>query len=507
MAVLSAAGPEYIEALQQGLDAYDAGDLAEASDRFDQAVAIDDQNVWGLLWKGATAASHADMRTWLERVLTIEPTNEHALAGLRWLGEQDDVEALGAGPEAVEAAPVAEAPTDTEFLAEGPAAEAPAEPERLASASEAPTSLPAWLLGTGDAESPQAPLPDWLAELDADFAPQEAAESAAPSLPIADLPAWMVDAGAAEAKVSAAAVEGDEATAGPLPTWLREAEAAGWAEAESSAAGNKTDRLPSWLGDAEDLDAVDADDVEIVELDEDDLPAWLQGDDVAAAEADDAGLPAWLQGDDDATAEAEDAEMPAWLQGDDVAAAEADDAEMPAWLQGDDDATAEVEDAAIPAWLQGDDASADETEEVEVPAWLLDEVAQENAASSDYSLSYAEQQALYQRGLSAYEDERFSEAIQCFEQVALSDPTNVEVYNYLGSACFFAYQTERSVQAFEHAIATDPNYTESYLNLGLVYKENDDPERAIHYFETFLAREAEDESTRAYVREMIDGMA
>ena len=450
MAVLSAAGPEYIEALQQGLDAYDAGDLAEASDRFDQAVAIDDQNVWGLLWKGATAASHADMRTWLERVLTIEPTNEHALAGLRWLGEQDDVEALGAGPEAVEAAPVAEAPTDTEFLAEGPAAEAPAEPERLASASEAPTSLPAWLLGTGDAESPQAPLPDWLAELDADFAPQEAAESAAPSLPIADLPAWMVDAGAAEAKVSAAAVEGDEATAGPLPTWLREAEAAGWAEAESSAAGNKTDRLPSWLGDAEDLDAVDADDVEIVELDEDDLPAWLQGDDVAAAE---------------------------------------------------------VDDAAIPAWLQGDDASADETEEVEVPAWLLDEVAQENAASSDYSLSYAEQQALYQRGLSAYEDERFSEAIQCFEQVALSDPTNVEVYNYLGSACFFAYQTERSVQAFEHAIATDPNYTESYLNLGLVYKENDDPERAIHYFETFLAREAEDESTRAYVREMIDGMA
>ena len=471
MAVLSAAGPEYIEALQQGLDAYDAGDLAEASDRFDQAVAIDDQNVWGLLWKGATAASHADMRTWLERVLTIEPTNEHALAGLRWLGEQDDVEALGAGPEAVEAAPVAEAPTDTEFLAEGPAAEAPAEPERLASASEAPTSLPAWLLGTGDAESPQAPLPDWLAELDADFAPQEAAESAAPSLPIADLPAWMVDAGAAEAKVSAAAVEGDEATAGPLPTWLREAEAAGWAEAESSAAGNKTDRLPSWLGDAEDLDAVDADDVEIVELDEDDLPAWLQGDDVAAA------------------------------------AAEVDDAAMPAWLQGDDVAAAEVDDAAIPAWLQGDDASADETEEVEVPAWLLDEVAQENAASSDYSLSYAEQQALYQRGLSAYEDERFSEAIQCFEQVALSDPTNVEVYNYLGSACFFAYQTERSVQAFEHAIATDPNYTESYLNLGLVYKENDDPERAIHYFETFLAREAEDESTRAYVREMIDGMA
>ena len=59
MSSVSSASSDFINALQRGLDAYDAGNTTEAARRFDEAVAIDPQNVWGLLWKGATASDPA----------------------------------------------------------------------------------------------------------------------------------------------------------------------------------------------------------------------------------------------------------------------------------------------------------------------------------------------------------------------------------------------------------------------------------------------------------------
>lgn len=88
MSSLATASPEFLRIFRQALEAYDAGDFTRAYELFVQAQEIEPDNVWALLWCGATAPSPQEAVTWLEQAKAIDPDNPHADAGLAWARQQ-----------------------------------------------------------------------------------------------------------------------------------------------------------------------------------------------------------------------------------------------------------------------------------------------------------------------------------------------------------------------------------------------------------------------------------
>jgi hypothetical protein len=74
-----------MNALQAGITAAREGRRAEARALLQQALQADPRSEQGWLWMSAVVETDAERRTCLERVLTINPYNQTALAGLEKL--------------------------------------------------------------------------------------------------------------------------------------------------------------------------------------------------------------------------------------------------------------------------------------------------------------------------------------------------------------------------------------------------------------------------------------
>jgi tetratricopeptide (TPR) repeat protein len=74
--------------LQDGIAAAKAGKNNEARMFLEQAVELDERSEQGWLWLSGVVDSLEERRICLEHVLAINPNNEHAQAGLRWLEQQ-----------------------------------------------------------------------------------------------------------------------------------------------------------------------------------------------------------------------------------------------------------------------------------------------------------------------------------------------------------------------------------------------------------------------------------
>ncbi|HYN88883.1 MAG TPA: tetratricopeptide repeat protein [Ardenticatenaceae bacterium] len=246
MATLAHASSEFVRALQRGLEAYDAGDRERAYAEFSQALEIEPENIWGLLWKGATAPTPAEAATWLGQALALDPTNEHARAGLAWAQSYIDPGASTGGPDR------AGHPTDPLADAIG------AEP---AGATVLDHREPADMVGSaatgvGDDDGSLA----WLdtgtqAE---DHQPERNLEPAAPVVDEEELPDWLRDSGSGDetgalrwsGATGAISPRGGPPDAGSasdpmfedLPDWLTE-------EGVSTETAGATGELaaPSWL--------------------------------------------------------------------------------------------------------------------------------------------------------------------------------------------------------------------------------------------------------------------
>lgn len=92
MASLASASSEFVDVFRQGLSAYDQDDYEQAYHLFGKALEVEPDNVWGLLWRGATAPTPDEAARWLEQVLEVDPENPHAQAGLAWAREATTVE-------------------------------------------------------------------------------------------------------------------------------------------------------------------------------------------------------------------------------------------------------------------------------------------------------------------------------------------------------------------------------------------------------------------------------
>jgi hypothetical protein len=135
-------------------------------------------------------------------------------------------------------------------------------------------------------------LPDWLQD--------EAEAEDEPVVDEDDLPGWLreVSEDATESTMSAG-IEADDdvAVEGDLPNWLRESDDSEVASSDVDiepildASADESDALPDWLRDEQDddddLDApISMDETELDEpdVDEGDLPDWLQDDELVVAE-------------------------------------------------------------------------------------------------------------------------------------------------------------------------------------------------------------------------------
>lgn len=79
------------ELLRAGIEAAKRGDKPAAADLLQQVVDVDERNEQAWLWLSGVVEDPEDTRICLENVLEINPNNARAVAGLRWLEQQQGV--------------------------------------------------------------------------------------------------------------------------------------------------------------------------------------------------------------------------------------------------------------------------------------------------------------------------------------------------------------------------------------------------------------------------------
>lgn len=96
---MSTQSSNLIDRLRQGIEAARTGKENEARTHLIAVLKQDPNNIPALLWLAFVLPSPQDTIRLLERVLTLDPTNERARAGLRWARER-----LGLPPEEIQPA-------------------------------------------------------------------------------------------------------------------------------------------------------------------------------------------------------------------------------------------------------------------------------------------------------------------------------------------------------------------------------------------------------------------
>ena len=76
------------------------------------------------------------------------------------------------------------------------------------------------------------------------------------------------------------------------------------------------------------------------------------------------------------------------------------------------------------------------------------------------------------RGIIYYNAGEYDNAVTELQTAIKDDPTNAEIYFYLGK-CYMEKKFTDAVDAFKQAVDLDPQYTEAYYHLGMVYNKLD----------------------------------
>ena len=72
--------------VRAGVDAYKAGNKAEARTMLERAIDLDGYNETAWLWLSAVVETPEEQQTCLENVLVINPDNQRARQGLKSMG-------------------------------------------------------------------------------------------------------------------------------------------------------------------------------------------------------------------------------------------------------------------------------------------------------------------------------------------------------------------------------------------------------------------------------------
>lgn len=94
------------------------------------------------------------------------------------------------------------------------------------------------------------------------------------------------------------------------------------------------------------------------------------------------------------------------------------------------------------------------------------------------------------RGIIYYNAGEYDNAVKELQTAIKDDPTNAEIYFYLGK-CYTEKQFTDAVDAFKRAVDLNPQYTEAYFHLGMVYNKLDMYREAIAALRQALQIEAD----------------
>jgi len=172
--------------VSEGINALKAGKKEAARELFEKVLEINEHNEQAWLWMSAVLDSPEDQRTCLENVLAINPMNERAIQGLKYLDQPAQAEQVYTPPPASPTPPQVESeeaftsysamPSSVEWGAPEPEPTTTQPPRRGMELSQ--DDYDSWVntlnLPSGDAESTVSPFYNEIDELP-DFAePDEA---------------------------------------------------------------------------------------------------------------------------------------------------------------------------------------------------------------------------------------------------------------------------------------------------------------------------------------------
>jgi Flp pilus assembly protein TadD len=115
------------------------------------------------------------------------------------------------------------------------------------------------------------------------------------------------------------------------------------------------------------------------------------------------------------------------------------------------------------------------------------------------SRSSAEAEALNQRGIEAYERERFDEAIDMFRRALALDPQNPAFHCNLAVACGENGLDDEAFTEYQRTLSLDPGNVTALVNLGYLYSERERYEEARDCWERAI-RDAPDSPEAAEAR-------
>lgn len=98
----------------------------------------------------------------------------------------------------------------------------------------------------------------------------------------------------------------------------------------------------------------------------------------------------------------------------------------------------------------------------------------------------------YNKGITATDMERYSQAVGYFENATKVDPDDPRAFVNLGVAYSNLGQMDRAIEAFRRAIEADSNYVDGWRNLGITYRLMGEQEEAIKAFEKVVSLAPDD---------------
>ena len=94
--------------------------------------------------------------------------------------------------------------------------------------------------------------------------------------------------------------------------------------------------------------------------------------------------------------------------------------------------------------------------------------------------------ALLEKGMKAYREEQYAQAIDCYRRAIAIDPNLFEAYFYLADSWNMLGRQEEAIKAMETARAIRPGNTSVCYNLGVLYKRIGRKAEARAYLEKAL---------------------
>ncbi len=108
-------------------------------------------------------------------------------------------------------------------------------------------------------------------------------------------------------------------------------------------------------------------------------------------------------------------------------------------------------------------------------------------AVPEIGVSAADSEELYEKGLQAFRDKKYYEAIFLLNRALKIKPDDVRILNTLGLAYGRIGNTESALEMFKKAIEVDPNYMYAWNNMGNVYARMEQYDKAIECYRKALA--------------------